>query len=157
MPLFVFLSGSFVRPFSRQLLIKTFVTLVMPLVFSAKIQNVSGRGLTEKCIPVSKCLSNQVGYPSDYSLALNQRDLHIPGHSVCFNFRPFEARACRNAALVDKALSVFVEPQYFHGLFANLVPRPGAAKVLYLHLVPYEHHPCVWVERESIATSRSNV
>jgi len=33
MPLFVFLSGSFVRPFSRQLLIKTFVTLVMPLVF----------------------------------------------------------------------------------------------------------------------------
>jgi fucose 4-O-acetylase-like acetyltransferase len=39
MPLFIFLSGSFVRPFSRQLLIKTFVTLVMPLVFSAsKIQ-----------------------------------------------------------------------------------------------------------------------
>lgn len=33
MPLFIFLSGSFVRPFSRQLLIKTFVTLVMPLVF----------------------------------------------------------------------------------------------------------------------------
>lgn len=33
MPVFIFLSGSFVRPFSVQLLMKTFVTLVMPLMF----------------------------------------------------------------------------------------------------------------------------
>ena len=36
MPVFIFLSGSFVRPFSVQLLMKTFVTLVMPLMFSER-------------------------------------------------------------------------------------------------------------------------
>ncbi len=36
MPLFIFLSGSFVRPFTVQLLMKTFVTLVMPLMFSER-------------------------------------------------------------------------------------------------------------------------
>ena len=50
MPLFVFLSGSFVRPFSPQVLIKTVVTLGLPLAFFTLVINPVNQVLIERSL-----------------------------------------------------------------------------------------------------------